>query len=61
MQNEVHALPDSDAAGFLEDDNHLFCQVIENDNQAPPALTIHDNDYAQYQRLNDKEFLSMRD
>ena len=27
MQNEVHALPDPDAADFPEDDNHLFHQV----------------------------------
>ena len=61
MQNEVHALPDPDAADFPEDDNHLFHQVIENDNQAPPRNHHHDNEYAQYQRLDDQEFLNMRD
>ena len=43
MQNEVHALPDPDAADFPEDDDHLFHQVIENDNQAPPRNHHHDN------------------
>ena len=61
MQNEVHALPDPDAADFPEDDNHLFHQVIENDNQAPPRNHHHDNEYAQYQRLDDQEFMNMRD
>ena len=26
-----------------------------------PVISNHDNEYAQYQRLNDEEFLSMRD